>query len=178
MTITTVEIRKLSIQKRLSRETLCFSCDLVVNGKKVGEAYNEGHGGCNGYNIADHATEMALYEWAKLQVPAVKFEQLDHVIDKLIQNEEDKKEDAKFLKALQTKTYLRFKGDEPGTWRIVKSPFTEECKAAIVAKYGDKIEMFANDDPQKALALDKAGAEAKKQKWKDDFDKMLAKYRK
>jgi hypothetical protein len=40
-----VEIRNLRVNQRLSEETLCFSATVYVDGKKVGEAKNHGHGG-------------------------------------------------------------------------------------------------------------------------------------
>lgn len=38
-------LAKLSVNQRLSEETLCFSCDLLWNGRKIGEASNRGTGG-------------------------------------------------------------------------------------------------------------------------------------
>lgn len=40
-----IEIKRLSVNHRLSEETLNFACDVWVDGKKVGEATNHGTGG-------------------------------------------------------------------------------------------------------------------------------------
>jgi hypothetical protein len=40
-----IEIKRLTVNHRLSEETLNFACDIWVDGKKVGEAKNHGTGG-------------------------------------------------------------------------------------------------------------------------------------
>ena len=44
-----VELKKISFNERMSEETNCFIADLYINGIKVGECSNEGHGGCTDY---------------------------------------------------------------------------------------------------------------------------------
>ena len=48
-----IEIKKLYTNERFSEETLCFQCDVYVNGKKAFTADNAGHGGCNDYHAFD-----------------------------------------------------------------------------------------------------------------------------
>jgi hypothetical protein len=45
-----IELKKISFNERMSQETNCFIADLYINGKKVGECENEGHGGCTNYH--------------------------------------------------------------------------------------------------------------------------------
>ena len=44
-----IELKKISFNERMSQETNCFIADLYINGIKVGECSNEGHGGCTNY---------------------------------------------------------------------------------------------------------------------------------
>lgn len=46
---TTVELKRVSVNHRLSEETNCFVADIWIDGKKVGDVRNDGHGGCNMY---------------------------------------------------------------------------------------------------------------------------------
>lgn len=40
-----IELKKVSVNKRMSEETHCYSADLYVDGVKWGEVCNRGHGG-------------------------------------------------------------------------------------------------------------------------------------
>jgi hypothetical protein len=44
-----ITLKKISYYERMSEETNCFAADLYINGKKVGEAKNDGQGGCTDY---------------------------------------------------------------------------------------------------------------------------------
>lgn len=44
-----IELKKIEFNERMSEETNCFSADLYINGKHVGEASNHGHGGPTNY---------------------------------------------------------------------------------------------------------------------------------
>lgn len=44
-----IELKKIEFNERMSEETNCFSADLYINGKHVGEASNRGHGGPTDY---------------------------------------------------------------------------------------------------------------------------------
>jgi hypothetical protein len=44
-----VTLKKIAFYERMSEETNCFAADLYINGKKVGEAKNDGQGGCTNY---------------------------------------------------------------------------------------------------------------------------------
>jgi len=45
-----IELKRITYNARLSEETPAFAADVYVDGKKVGEARNDGHGGCNAYH--------------------------------------------------------------------------------------------------------------------------------
>jgi len=48
-----VTLRKLQIVTRMSHETICFTADVYLNGKRVGTAENTGHGGSTGVFFDD-----------------------------------------------------------------------------------------------------------------------------
>jgi hypothetical protein len=47
---TGITLKKLSVNQRLSEETLCFTADVYINGKREGMVSNRGHGGCDDYH--------------------------------------------------------------------------------------------------------------------------------
>lgn len=48
----------------MSEETNCFRATLVVDGKNIGEAYNEGHGGCAYYHCFGKTPEECQSHYA------------------------------------------------------------------------------------------------------------------
>ncbi len=136
------EIKKLSVQERLSEETLCFSADIWVDGKKIGEVTNRGHGGCNDYYWHDAVKGKALEDYAKRTVTKFNFDQLDIIIGDVIEKMQSEKQIKRWCK---TKTVFRLLGDAAGEFRTVKSLFTPAVKTWLVGKYGSKIEKIYNE---------------------------------
>lgn len=48
-----IELRNVKINLSFSQETLCFTANIYVDGKKVGWAQNEGNGGSCSYGFSD-----------------------------------------------------------------------------------------------------------------------------
>jgi len=136
------EIKKLSVQERLSEETLCFSADIWVDGKKIGEVTNRGHGGCNNYYWHDAVKGKELEDYAKRTVTKYNFDQLDILIGGMIATMQAEKDMKRWCK---TKTVFTLLGDIKGEFRTVKHVFTPEVKAWLVAKYGAKIDKIYNE---------------------------------
>jgi hypothetical protein len=44
-----IQIKNIKFNEAFSEETICFTADIFVNGKKIGWAKNRGHGGCTDY---------------------------------------------------------------------------------------------------------------------------------
>lgn len=60
---TTFTLKNLKVCEWASEETTCFTATLYVDGKRVGECSNDGHGGCNRYDFNEkHFAELAT-EW-------------------------------------------------------------------------------------------------------------------
>lgn len=53
----TISFEDFKFCEWMSEETNCFRATMVVDGKQIGEAYNEGHGGCADYNCFGKTTE-------------------------------------------------------------------------------------------------------------------------
>lgn len=56
-----IELKNLQVFERMSEETNAFAADLYINGKKVGDAKNDGRGGCTSYG-AIYTTDDAKQE--------------------------------------------------------------------------------------------------------------------
>lgn len=137
-------------------DSLCYTCTIHLNGKKVAEAYNDGNGGCTMIQWYDHTAGDAAEKWAREQ-PAREWNydghkgtspfSLDDMIDSIVFAIMDEREAARFEKRLakfaQTETLFTLKGDAADAWRRLKGgPLSEKSKAWVMKKYGDKVERF------------------------------------
>lgn len=142
-----IEIKKLSHNKRLSEETQCFACDVYVNGKKVGTAENRGHGGCTMVWFNDPKLQREVEDYC-MNLPPHQSEfgplkmSLDFQIDLLVEKELELREYRRWCKK---SLVFRVKGDPEGEFRKMKAPYSPECKAWVVNKYGDKLDYILNE---------------------------------
>lgn len=112
-----IELKRISIYERMSEETTAFNADLWVNGKKIGEASNEGHGGPTSYRAIfgnDEARRLLAEAeaYCKTLPPVTStllvagdetftYDQtLETFIDDLIEKEAERKEKAKLEKKM------------------------------------------------------------------------------
>lgn len=103
-----IELKKISFNDRMSDETNCFVADLWINGKKVGEASNEGHGGCTDYGSSTPEGRKAIEEAEAYykSLPKEKNEKydfefqpsLEDAIDELLEVHLKAKEEVKRMK--------------------------------------------------------------------------------
>lgn len=95
---TRITLAKLKVAKFMSEETLCFEADVFFDGKLVGRAHNDGHGGCTSVHAVRGGAHNEVYQaaeaYAKSLGPitgkpfadgeAFTYEvTLDHVVDDL-----------------------------------------------------------------------------------------------
>lgn len=144
-----LELRSVKISKATSEETTCFSAVLYADGQKAGTVSNQGTGGCNLYRWDDPALGKRVKEWADQQPTEFDFEKLDQLVGDLLNRHE-------VLASLQRRTkkvtWFRLKGDKAREWRTVKAPFAPQVKAFLVGKYGDQIDLIANENLEAAVA--------------------------
>jgi hypothetical protein len=138
-----VTLKKLSMQSRLSEETLCFSADIYVDGKHIGEVTNHGQGGCNDYYWIDDAKGKELLDFAiRMETEVKVVEPLDCLIDKLIEKMETNRTMRRWCKIM---TVFRLKNDEADTFRTVKTIFSPMMSLYLKNKYGEQLEEIFNE---------------------------------
>jgi len=59
-----IQIKNIDFSERMSEETFCFTASLWVNGKKIGDVSNRGHGGCDEFR-GDQAAYDTANKWCK-----------------------------------------------------------------------------------------------------------------
>jgi len=113
-----IELKKIKINLTFSEETIMFQAELAVNGVVIGNAQNDGRGGCTCYGayayglsedkIARNKKLLAEAEAYCLSLPPIRSEEynfeydmnLEHFIDNLIEEELKKKEQKKLEKKM------------------------------------------------------------------------------
>ncbi len=141
----TFSIKALKVARFASEETLCFKASVFLDGKRLGTASNEGHGGPNLYDFkVTGETQVAALAYAKEHVEwwEDSFEATSEVLDSVIGDLIDKVEEAKTIKRwTKTKVLFRLKGDpDDGSYRTLAH--NGDRTAAVVwinNKYGAKV---------------------------------------
>lgn len=64
-----LSIEKLEINERMSEETMCFSADLVLNGKVIGICSNRGHGGYAEFHLYEYNADFNELTYKVRNVP-------------------------------------------------------------------------------------------------------------
>lgn len=72
----TISFEDFKFCEWMSEETNCFRATMVVDGKKIGEAYNEGHGGSAYYHCFGNTTEESQSNYALVN-------QISHLISQV-----------------------------------------------------------------------------------------------
>ena len=98
-----IELKRFTSNARLSQETTAFAADVWVDGKKVGYAENDGHGGSTLVHL-DPSVRDAVEVHGKTLVPA-EYRSFtggaEWLVDQLVEEELQKREDKKFAKKLE-----------------------------------------------------------------------------
>ncbi len=128
-----------------------FSCDLFKDGTKIGDAINEGSGGCTSIHFLSRELREEFEAFVAVQPDKVypadaHSEELvckaddDSVISDLVDDELE----ARWLKRTMKKYTVISLPDEPkGKYITFKAAFSPEVKAQVLKKYPDAI--FANE---------------------------------
>lgn len=103
-----IELKNIQFYERMSEETNAFTADIFVNGKNVGYAKNDGHGGCTWYGTNSVENRPIIDEAEKycLGLPPIKYGSfeiemnLENKIDQLFEDWLRAKEEAKLQKKL------------------------------------------------------------------------------
>ena len=94
-------LKKVKTNKKMSRETNCFSADLCFNDKKVAECFNEGCGGDTEFIFLKKEYEDVFYKFIKKCDPVeTSFGKLPMSDDLFIEELLEKIEEEKIIKKL------------------------------------------------------------------------------
>lgn len=97
-----IELKRFTTNARLSQETTAFAADVWVDGKKVGTAENDGHGGMTLVHL-DPSIRGAVEAHGKALVPT-EYKSFtsgaEWIVDQLVEAELQKKSDKAFAKKL------------------------------------------------------------------------------
>ena len=136
-----IELKKISFNERLSEETNCFGADLYINGKKVGECKNSGHGGCTDYygDTPEGKKLIAEAEAYYKSLPKVKNEKysftyqptLENAIDEFLENHLKAKDQKKMEKHMLNS--ILFGRPNSGSYRMIsyKQPLAVLVKLQV-----------------------------------------------
>lgn len=151
-----VELRSFKHYPRLSEETTAFIAKVYIDGKLAGEASNRGHGEPVLVIWWERDLRDRFHDYLKT-LPPVTSEidgkpftyqvNEDNFISDLVEKHCLCAELKKLAKG--GKTVFRLKTDKPGEWFQTKQTPTEVCQ-----RFGDKIDVIANHNFEKAAGLE------------------------
>lgn len=146
-------LKSFKTVKWMSEETICFTATVVLDGKVIGTASNEGHGGCTFVHYISDIAQQDAIAFAKSIDPltvkgweflADKGLSFDCLVDIAVEGEEKKKANASILrkvkKDLADKVVFVKAGECPKQgYRILKCGAAGIAKGieSMKAKYGD-----------------------------------------
>lgn len=132
-----------------SRDSICFTATINIDGIKAGTVENDGHGGANQYHpwqlgkrIDDYAKTLPPLDMAEFGVtdPATRYmtPSNDIVIDELLA---DYLEQKRLQRLCKTKVVFRIPGHEykKGEYHTLKGAFTPAAEKHLVDKYGPTV---------------------------------------
>ena len=145
--IKTVEIKNLKVAEHLSEGSLAFTASVWINGKKAGDAKNNGRGGNNDVDLWDRTEEQVrrnkeLHDELAEYVKQFTYENGQHTVDTYIGELVDKEYERQDLKkACRNKTVFRIPGKayEEGHYQIMKGKFTKERAKGLRILYGKDV---------------------------------------
>ena len=146
-----ITLKNVKIYAGLSEETIAFNASVYIDGKKVGEAKNAGHGGSNDVDVRDKdgrwnrdllkemETEASKHTWS--YEGKTHSHSLDSYIGDLVE-ELDQKQQLK--RQLRGKTAYRIPGKsyKDGEYTIVKHKYTKEVGEYLRERHGDDVFIF------------------------------------
>lgn len=145
-----VELRKVKTCNGRNGEGAAFSADVYLDGKLIGHVSNGGCGGPNSYQWRDVGAGKRVNQWARERYPQYKYEQLDHVVGRLIDRIETRK---RLARMCGKQTLFRLAGDARGGMRTVRAPYSQAVAKYLHDKYPDTLELIANENLDAAVAF-------------------------
>jgi len=138
-----IELKSLKIYEAMSEETIAFTADVFIEGKKVAYAKNDGHGGSTYYHSYPNANRDILAAAEKYceGLPKDKHgfsQSLESVIDEWVYRVYNEKENAKHQKKLEKNCLKGICFGTPDSYQIF-SWTGWELKDLLTTLYGRSI---------------------------------------
>jgi len=147
-----VELRKVMYHEGMSDETFCFEAEIWMDGVKLADARNRGTGGSNEYYPVGgyrNPNWKSFHEYCKSQPHHHDSEYVDQYVNSLfvkwIQQRDAKRAQAQVKRWCKTFIVYRLKEDPEGSWWRIKGTYTPSIGDALRKKYGDQLEVIANE---------------------------------
>ena len=147
-----LEIKNLKVAEFMSEKTLAFTASLWVDGKKVGETKNQGHGGNNHVDLFNKDGRLSpgwnselfkeLEEFASQHTYSYEGETHTHSLDSYIGDLVDNVYEKQHLKRrLRGKTAYRTssKSYKEGEYNIMSRKYTKEVGEVLRQLHGDDV---------------------------------------
>lgn len=120
-----IELKRFSYSERLSEETSAFAADVWIDGKNVGYAKNDGHGGCTIVQINPLELREKVEAYARTLMPddlkVLGFSGTEHIIDEMVEAELQRRHDERERKRIErfdTKERAKFSAQGLGCARF------------------------------------------------------------
>lgn len=147
------EMKRVKISRALSEETTAFVGELWLDGRKVADCSNRGHGDSVNILYASREAEAAHIRFCETLPPikstyfleGLKVDNELHVSELVADLDLTKT----ITRQCKAKILFRLKGDKPGQYWQGKYASVERVRE----KYGDKIEVIFNEDIPAAVKL-------------------------
>lgn len=151
---------KLVIKKVVTTQEMFMSCDIHLDGARMGSFVNDGNGGCGRFVMINSARDQLFSALIAGSVPGLpdlgesdppnSFEftpgSHDHA-ESVFANLIGETQALKAIKR-QCKNHILivFHSSDPCGYSAYKMPFNERSKQAAIEKFGDTIAHFLNED--------------------------------
>ena len=151
-----IQVKNVKIYDGLSEETVAFNASIYVDGKKVGDAKNNGRGGANDIDvftkdgrwnrdlISDMELEAETHTWT------YEGETYSHNLDSYIGKLVDDFDEQRNLKRMcRTETLYRIPDEtyDEGEYHTMKHKYGEDVKTYLTETYGDGVRII-NEEVQ------------------------------
>ncbi|WP_455233156.1 hypothetical protein [Geopseudomonas aromaticivorans] len=133
---------------------LAWFASVYLDGSKVGTIEDLGNGGPMEVGIAADVQEVAVRNLKDAGLVLTlngeaygdDYNTRDWLEAALAAIADDMDTLKRFQRKLKTQTFFRTTDCPPGEFRVIKKPFDESIRKAMVAKYGDKLLSFLHED--------------------------------
>lgn len=141
-----LSVTKMKVNKSFSRETMCFTATIMLDGKAVATAENDGNGGCTfvQWNSRD-IRESVMDDFDRLNGRPLT---LDCLIDHVVEQEQGKKDWKRFADSHTKKGRTAFiltddDGSEYKGWVASRDPVVVRSALAKYAQEGKRVKCIA-----------------------------------